>query len=210
MFRELYYAEPSDDQGNPFGIEAIEKCLGPVSAEPVAVWGWDLAKYQDWTVGVGLDASERVSVFERFQRPWEETVSAIRGLVGGTPALIDSTGVGDPIVERLQRTLPNVQGFLFSPTSNQRLMEGLAVAIQHEEISYPDGPIAQELRDFEFAYTRTGVRYSAPEGAHDDCVCGLALAVQMRSKAVTMSWVPVEEEKQTVPEEPVFYEIGGM
>jgi hypothetical protein len=32
------------------------------------------------------------------------------------------------------------------------------------------------LEQFEFEYTRTGVRYSAPAGLHDDCVCALALA----------------------------------
>ena len=30
-FRELYFAEASDDQGNPFGIDAIQKCLKPLS-----------------------------------------------------------------------------------------------------------------------------------------------------------------------------------
>ena len=34
-----------------------------------------------------------------------------------------------------------------------------------------------ELEQFEYEYTRTGVRYSAPDGQHDDTVCALALAV---------------------------------
>jgi hypothetical protein len=58
-------------------------------------------------------------------------------------------------------------------------MEGLAVAIQSEKVSFPDGPIRKELEVYEYEFTRTGVRYSAPEdmGYHDDCVCALALAV---------------------------------
>jgi hypothetical protein len=60
VFRELYLAEPSDDAGNPFGLDAIRACLSEKSeAEPVA-WGWDLAKSQDWTVGIGLDGERRV------------------------------------------------------------------------------------------------------------------------------------------------------
>jgi hypothetical protein len=39
-----------------------------------------------------------------------------------------------------------------------------------------------ELETFEYEYTRTGVRYSAPEGLHDDCVCALALAVHKRGR----------------------------
>jgi hypothetical protein len=56
-------------------------------------------------------------------------------------------------------------------------MERLSLAIQRGEIRFPEGPIVTELEAFEYQYTRTGVRYGAPEGMHDDCVCALALAV---------------------------------
>jgi hypothetical protein len=55
-------------------------------------------------------------------------------------------------------------------------MEGLSLAIQQRRITFPEGQIKDELEQFEFEYTRTGVRYSAPVGLHDDCVCSLALA----------------------------------
>jgi len=32
------------------------------------------------------------------------------------------------------------------------------------------------MRNFEFNYSRTGVKYEAPQGLHDDCVMSLALA----------------------------------
>jgi hypothetical protein len=35
-----------------------------------------------------------------------------------------------------------------------------------------------ELEAFEYMYSQTGVRYSAPTGLHDDAVCALALAAQ--------------------------------
>jgi hypothetical protein len=57
-------------------------------------------------------------------------------------------------------------------------MEGLALAIHGQEITYPNGIIVLELEQFEFMVTRTGVRYTAPQGLHDDVVCALALAVQ--------------------------------
>jgi hypothetical protein len=57
------------------------------------------------------------------------------------------------------------------------MMEGLALAIAAGEVRYPDGVIRNELDEFEYEYTRTGVKYSAPSGLHDDCVCALALAV---------------------------------
>ena len=187
VFRELYLAEPADDEGNPFGIQAIRACIGPMSnAAPVA-WGWDLAKSVDWTAGIALDADGATCRFERFQKPWQETLAAIERATGAIPALVDSTGVGDPVLEALQRSgqvRRNFEGFKFSSTSKQQLMEGLAVAIQRGEVRYPDGPIVAELEAFEYEFTRTGVRYSAPQGMHDDCVMALALAVEKRQQAM--------------------------
>jgi hypothetical protein len=65
-------------------------------------------------------------------------------------------------------------------------MEGLAVAIQSRGVLFPEGVdpyprvIRSELEAFMYEYTRTGVRYTAPEGNHDDCVDSLALAVRCR------------------------------
>lgn len=82
-----------------------------------------------------------------------------------------------------------VTGYTFISTSKQQLMEELAVAMQHREVSYPNGPIAAEIEAFDFVYTRTDVRYSAPEGLHDDCVCALALAVHAAGRR--SRWVPL-------------------
>jgi phage FluMu gp28-like protein len=196
VFRELYQAEASDDGGNPFGLEAILGCVLPavVDSEPFC-WGWDLAKSQDYTVGIALDAHGRVCRFVRFQKSWEETFKTILELTGHTPALVDSTGVGDPILERLQKARAQVfEGYHFTSGSKQKLMEGLAVAIQSKAVQFPGssgkaltagdaGHIQDELEQFEYETTRTGARYSAPEGFHDDCVCSLALAVMHKMHA---------------------------
>ena len=152
--------------------------LGLAQRDCEALHAIDLAKSYDWTVAIGLDKTGTCCGFERWQGPWEATVDRILSLVGKTPTLIDSTGVGDPIVERLQKRRRNVfEGYQFTSASKQKLMEGLAVAIQSGDVRFPDGPIRAELETFEYVYTRTGVRYSAPEGFHDDCVMALALAV---------------------------------
>ena len=183
VFRELYLAEPADDGGNPFGMSAIASCVAPMSTAKPAVWGWDLAKSQDWTVGVALDVDGNVCRFERLQhRPWDAIMEVIHRATDKVPSLVDSTGLGDPILEMLQkRSGSRYEGFKFTSESKQKLMEGLAVKIQKEEISFPDTsrecPIRAELENFEYVVGRTSVRYSAPEGFHDDCVCALALAV---------------------------------
>lgn len=185
VFKELYLAEPSDDQGNPFGYAAIKSCIAPLSGRPAATWGWDLAKSVDWTVGIALDDTNRTTRFERWQSNWESTTQRIVAITGGVPALVDSTGVGDPVLERLQTTpSSHYEGYQFTSPSKQKLMEGLAVAIQGQHVTFPDGEIVDELDVFEYTYTKNGgVKYSAPEGYHDDCVMALALAVNHRSHA---------------------------
>lgn len=179
VFGELYLAQPGDDAGNPFGMEAIRRHIAPLTDGAPVAWGWDLAKSQDWTWGIGLDASGAACRSERWQGPWELTLAKIRELTGTVPALVDSTGVGDPVLEALQRDgRRNFGGEKFTLQTKQQLMEGLAVAIQRTDsgLTYPDGALVGELEAFEYEYTRTGVRYSAPEGVHDDGVCALALA----------------------------------
>ncbi len=184
VFRELYLAEPSDDGGNPFGHDAIMACYGPLSEKPPKWWGWDLAKSHDWCVGIALDENGEVCRVHRFQKPWLETVAIILKETGNVIAMVDSTGVGDPILEQLQAKGNNFEGYKFSSSSKQQLMEGLAMAIQQRKIRYPEGVISKELMEFEYEYTRTGVRYSAPEGFHDDCVCALALAQRRRTALI--------------------------
>lgn len=162
--RQLYLCEPSDDGGNPFGLKFIRANIAPVSKKQTTAFGGDLAKSIDWTVIHGLDEDGCNTEHQRFQLPWKPTIERLRLICGNTTAAIDSTDVGDPIVEELQSAGGNFIGYKFTQASKQMLMEGLAVAIQQNEIQYPDGVIVSELESFEYEYTRTGVRYTAPEG----------------------------------------------
>lgn len=182
VFEELYEAQATETGSNPFGNEAIDDCtLQFIPTGVPLVWGWDLARKRDWTVGVGLDEYGQVVAQERFRTSWPGTIERIIANTGNTPALIDSTGVGDAILGQLQRDGgTNYEGFVFSSKSKQQLMEGLSVAIQNAEVTFSDGVLVDELKSFEYEHTRTGVVYSAPEGMHDDCVCALALARQIR------------------------------
>lgn len=190
-FKELYLAEENEDQANPFGIKHIKNCLRTMSDETPVAYGVDLAKSNDWTVIVGLDKDGQVCYFDRWQSDWGQTRRRLIEILKHTPAFIDSTGVGDPIVEDIQRECYQVTGYHFNPASKQKLMEGLASSIQNGEISVIDGHMLDELESFEFFYSRTGhVKYSAPEGLHDDCVCALALAVSAYKDRpiVSTSW----------------------
>jgi len=177
VFEQEYMANPSENSANPFGSTFIKRCIKPISNQPIVCYGIDLAKSVDYTVIIGLDNSGNVAYFDRFQMDWHNTKETIKRL-SPAPIVIDSTGVGDPILEDLIREGINIEGLKFTSQSKQQLMEGLSSAIQQGKIGYPEGVIVDELEVFEYQFTSYGVRYSAPSGFHDDTVVALALAWQ--------------------------------
>ena len=177
VFEQEYMANPSENSANPFGNAYIRNCIKPISAQPVVCYGIDLAKSFDFTVIIGLDKDGNVAYFDRFQMDWHNTKETIKRLPNA-PIIADSTGVGDPIVEDLMRDGLPIEGLKFTSQSKQQIMEALASAIQQRRIGYPEGVIVDELEIIEYQFTKSGVRYSAPSGFHDDCVMALALAWQ--------------------------------
>lgn len=183
IFAQEFLGIPADDGGNPFGIDSILASVGPLGTDVPICWGWDFARAQDWTVGIALDQHYRVVGFHRWQHvPWGETKAMVASYNKAVPAWGDSTGVGDAVVEDLQRAGVPMIGVPFSRPMKQQLMERLAGAIQQRKLTYPDGVIRSELETFGYEYTASGVRYEAPDGLHDDCVVALALAVYGRDQ----------------------------
>jgi phage FluMu gp28-like protein len=180
-FRQLYLGEALDDNANPFGVEFIKKAIRPLSNKPVQYFGVDLAKSTDWTVVIGLDELGQIAHFSRWQSDWDQTTRRVIQTIGRLPSYIDSTGVGNPIVENITRSCSEAEGFTFTSKSKQEIMEGLASSLQKGEVCVTE-EMVDELESFEFVFSRGGVKYSAPEGMHDDIVCALALANAMRVK----------------------------
>lgn len=185
VFNELYLAEASEDGSNPFGLNYIAACCIPsLSTEESVCYGIDLARKVDWVTMIGLDKLATMSHYHSFTKVgWTQTINTINYLPN-KPMAIDATGVGDVVVSQVSLVQHQVEEFIFTQASKQRIMEGLAVAIQGRKILIADdgnvvngtGRVRHQLEQFEFEYTRTGVKYSAPEGEHDDDVCALALA----------------------------------
>ncbi len=178
VFEQEYMANPMENAANPFGSDNIKHCIKPLSNQEPVCFGIDLAKSYDWSVIIGLDAGGNVCYLDRFQKDWHTTKQVIKSLPR-KPILLDSTGVGDPIFEELQREGLMVEGLKFTQNSKQQLMIGLQNAIHQKTIGYPSGVIVDELEIFEYQFTASGVKYSAPSGFHDDCVMALALACNM-------------------------------
>jgi hypothetical protein len=179
-------------EGRAITPELIEACIGGEFAEPEPqneyILGVDLAKHTDFTViMVAEKESGQIVFFDRFNK---ESWALVRGKIAATAkryndaeVIPDSTGVGDPITEDLERAGCRVYhekerpGYVFTSRSKEQLIENLIVTMTNRGISYPRIPeLIDELKNFERSETPSGnVRYSAPEGQHDDCVIALAL-----------------------------------
>lgn len=185
VFNELYLAEASEDGSNPFGIKYIAACCDPfLSKQESVCYGIDLARKVDFVSIIGLDKLGSMSHYHNFNKVgWQQTIDTIKYLPN-KPMAVDSTGVGDVVLSQIEQVQTQTEGYVFTQASKQRLMEGLAVGIQSRKLIIADdgnvvsgtGKLRHQLEQFEFVYTRTGVKYSAPEGEHDDDVCALALA----------------------------------
>ena len=184
VFRQEYLAEFLEDSAGVF--RNIKACIQGEFEEPKHkhsyVLGWDVAKHEDFSVMMVVDTSSRhVVAYDRFnQVDYTLQVSRLESLAKKYDAtvLMDSTGVGDPILEQVLKAGIKAEGFQFTNTSKQQLIEYLSVQLEQQKITFPEIPeLIHELELFQYEITRAGnVRYSAPQGYHDDCVISLALA----------------------------------
>lgn len=164
--------------------EAIDRgrtgATGPIAGHRYST-GVDLARVEDFTVITTFDSKGNQVYHERFnQISWERQIAAIKAVLARYPgtAVLDSTGMGDPIYEALRKAGCNVQGYQFTNASKTELIDGLALALEMGHLRLMDVPEQEnELKGFEYTLTPSrNVTMSAPEGMHDDCVIALALA----------------------------------
>jgi len=185
VYRQEFECEFLEDQASVF--KGISKCIAGELEEPKVgysyVIGVDLAKTQDFTVLACICRETRHLVaFERLNEvSWnlqKEKIILMARKYNNAEVLIDATGLGDPILEDLQRARINVSGYKFTNISKQELVEKLIIAIEQRLITFPRiDVLISELESFEYDLSSQGVKYSAPEGLNDDCVIALALAV---------------------------------
>jgi len=99
-------------------------------------------------------------------------------------AYIDSTGVGDPIVEDLQRMDIVCSSYKFTVQSKYDLIKNLMIMIKDKRIFIPHiQTIIDEMSAYTFETLPSGViRYGAPDGMHDDTVSSVMLTAWGLSK----------------------------
>jgi len=167
----------------------IDKCATAKRQEPTGeqsyVMGVDLARLQDYTVISVLDSNGNQVYMDRFNEiDWKvqrERIKFVAEKYNNALILLDATGVGDPIYQDLVEMELNVIPYKFTNESKKQLIQALMLALEQEKtkiLRKDVSPIQyNEMVIFEYEMTSSGlIRYQAPEGYHDDCVTGLALA----------------------------------
>jgi hypothetical protein len=186
VFRQEILAEFIENEGTVFrGVFEVVEAQHCQPELPIRgkryVMGCDLARVQDFTVVAVLDESGRQVHHERFnQISWERQTATIDRIARSYDARVylDSTGVGDPIYERLRKAGLDIVPYGFTNASKEALIDNLAMKIEAKQVTLMDIPAqTNELLAYQYELTPSrNVRMNAPQGMHDDCVIALALA----------------------------------
>lgn len=212
VFSQEYKAAFLDDAAAVFrGVRGVvaDGCLRDVEKGHFYVMGVDLGKHKDFTVLTVIDlASNGVVHTERFNAlEWniqKARIKVVAERYNKARIVLDSTGIGDPISDDLQKEGLIVDDFKYTNKSKQQLIQKLSIFIEQKDITIPnDDGLLDELESFGYNITDSGnTQYSAPQGMHDDRVNSLALAVwtlQRRTQHVSALAKELQEGARSRP-----------
>ncbi len=186
IFAQEYLAEFIDDAGGVFRRimdAAIAKAQERTYKDHQYVMGVDWGKYNDFTVLALIDAATNELVaLDRFnQIDYALQIGRLMALYERfevTSIVAERNSMGEPLIEQLQREGLPVSPFITTNASKAEAIDALALAFERGDIKIlPDPVLIGELQAYEMERLPSGLlRYSAPEGMHDDTVMALALA----------------------------------
>jgi len=151
--------------------------------------GVDLGKHRDYSVVAVVERKgDMLRLVHCYQFPLETSYATVIGYVKALVdkwqlvrrICVDKTGLGDPIVEDMIRSgIPNVEGINFTEPKKEEIATVLKQNMVEGDFKLPyDRDVINELNIERFEITKAGkVRFSHPEGTHDDRFWAVALAV---------------------------------
>ncbi len=184
------YAKFLEDESTVF--RNLLRCATALPQKPEAgkryYLGVDIARVIDYTVLDVMDEDGNQVYMDRFNTlDWKiqrERIKYVAQLYNNAQVWLDATSMGgDMMYEDLHDMGLDVQPYKFTNESKKQLVHALMMVLEQEKIQIFDkeesnGKVQfNEMVIFEYEHTSSGlIRYQAPEGYHDDCVYGLALA----------------------------------
>lgn len=185
IFLQEFMAEFLEDGAGVFRrVMDAATATEQAKAEPGTqyVMGADWGKSNDFTVLTVLDTSGRMVYLDRFnQIDYAVQLGRLQALAerfNPVAIIAEQNSMGAPLAEQLLRMGLPVQPFNTTNATKTAIIDGLALAFERGDIAIlPDPVLVGELQAYEMERLPSGLlRYSAPDGMHDDMVMSLALA----------------------------------
>jgi hypothetical protein len=186
VFEQEFLAAFVDDAGGVFRRVMDAATATPQDGAQLRheyLIGVDWGKHADFTALAVLDVTDNALVYlDRFnQIDYSLQVLRLEALYKRFrphTIIAERNSMGDPLIEDLSRSGLPVQPFTTTNASKTQAIDGLALAFEQSALRILNDPILiGELQAYEMERLPSGMlRYSAPEGMHDDTVMALAMA----------------------------------
>lgn len=186
VFRQEYLAEFIDDAGGVFRrvLEAACATKQDCALDGHSyIIGIDWGKYNDFTVLAVIDVTTKELVYlDRFNQidyvVQKQRLYALAAKFKTKMLVPEHNSIGIPLIEELQREGYSVHPFTTTNASKAEAIDSLSLALEKGDLKIIDhSTLIAELQAYEAERLPSGMlRYSSPEGYHDDCIIALALA----------------------------------
>ena len=182
IFRQEYLAEFVDGGQMLFNNrqhsdnKALGKCYG----------GIDLGRADDYSVlSIFNEKGEQIFIERWRHNDWNSIIKAIASKLKEfqvNTTIVEVNSIGDVIFELLQKecgSYTRIEPFITTTLSKKEIVETLIVANQNKEVKFINVDwLDKELEMFTYEYNpkTRNIKYSAPNGFHDDGVMATCLS----------------------------------
>jgi len=195
VYRQEILAEFLEDAGGVFrGVAATATAVEQTEARQghSYVIACDWGRSDDYTVFAVMDEREQSLVYlDRFSRIdyvlQMERLKALAARFRPVSIVAEANAMGQPVIDQLARQGLPVRPFITTNASKATIIDALALAFEQGQIKILSDPVLiSELQSYEMEKLPSGMmRYSAPEGMHDDTVMALAIGWHSIQKRAT-------------------------
>ena len=179
VFRQEYLAEFVDSGTGVFNDVTInDKPL--ITSKYYA--GIDLGRADDYTVLTILNEKGQMVHCERHRHnTWQNIVDTLLKTLKAFNCMtyVEVNSIGDAIFEQIRAKYSKVEPFTTTSKSKQDAVESLQVANQNKEFTILPIDWLQkefEIYTYEYSHKTRSIKYSAPQGFHDDGVMSCCIA----------------------------------
>lgn len=179
VFRQEYLAEFVDSGTGVFNNVTVND-KPSITSKYYA--GIDLGRADDYTVLTILnDKSEMVHCERWRHNTWQNIVDSLVKVLKAFScmAYVEVNSIGDAIFEQIRAKYSKVEPFTTTSKSKQDAVESLQVANQNKEFTILPIDWLQkefEIYTYEYSHKTRSIKYSAPQGFHDDGVMSCCIA----------------------------------